>query len=175
MRVALYVRVSTEEQARHGLSVETQTETLRKWAKDNGHTVVGEYIDAGISGKKPYSKRPELSRFMRDLESGVKVDALCFVKLDRFYRSVKLYYQAMSVLEKYGVAWQAINEDYETVTASGRFKVNIMLSVAENEADRTSERIKAVYGHTSTERIDLAAEVIDDYFANKLLTPMRKM
>ena len=77
----------------------------------------------------------------------MKVDCLCFVKLDRLFRSVKLYYQAMDVLDKYHVAWQAIQEDYETVTANGRFKTNIMLSVSEQEADRTAERIKAVFDH----------------------------
>lgn len=145
IRVALYARVSTEDQARHGLSVEAQVAALREWAKRGGHTIVGEYIDAGISGKKPPSKRPALSRFFFDLETGAKVDLLAFCKLDRFFRSVKLYYQAVDVLDRYHVAWQAIQEDYETLTASGRMKVNIMLSVAENEADRTSERIKTVF------------------------------
>lgn len=145
MRVALYARVSTDEQAKHGLSIDTQIENLRDWAEKAGHVVVGEYIDAGISGKKPPSKRPELSRFFRDVESGMKVEVLLFCKLDRFFRSVKLYYQAIEVMERYGIAWQAIQEDYETLTAGGRMKVNIMLSVAENEADRTAERIKVVF------------------------------
>lgn len=118
---------------------------MRSWAEQNGHVVSDEYVDAGISGKKPPSKRPALSRFFEDIETGLKVDVLAFCKLDRFFRSVKLYYQAMDVLDRYHIAWQAIQEDYETVTASGRMKVNIMLSVAENEADRTSERIKVVF------------------------------
>lgn len=147
MRVALYARVSTEDQARHGISIEAQLAALHQWAEREGHTVVGEYVDAGISGKKPPTKRPELSRFFRDLENGLQADVLAFCKLDRFFRSVKLYYQAMDVLERHHVAWQAIQEDYETITASGRMKVNIMLSVAENEADRTSERIKTVFEH----------------------------
>ena len=84
---------------------------------------------------------------MQLLESGEKIDALVFCKLDRFYRSVKLYYQAVDILDRHKCGWVAIQEDYETVTASGRFKVNIMLAVAENEADRTSERIKAVFEH----------------------------
>lgn len=147
MRVALYARVSTEDQARYGISIEAQLASLRKWAEDNGHEIVGEYVDAGISGKKPYKKRPELLRFMQQLEDSLKVDALVFTKLDRFFRSVKLYYQTMDVLDKHKVSWIAIQEDYETVTASGRMKVNIMLSVAENEADRTSERIKSVFEH----------------------------
>lgn len=105
---------------------------------------MGEYVDAGVSGKKPYSKRPALSAFFADLDH-IKVDALVFTKLDRFFRSVKLYYQAIAIMDKHGVAWQAIQEDYETVTSGGRFKVNIMLSVAESEADRTSERIKVIF------------------------------
>lgn len=145
MRVALYARVSTEDQAKHGLSVETQLVNLREWCTKNGHTIVEEYVDAGVSGKKPYTKRPELSRFMSDLERGIKVDALCMTKIDRFFRSVKHYYQAMSVLDKHKVSWVATQEDYETVTSAGRFKVNIMLSIAEAEADRTSERIKVVF------------------------------
>lgn len=147
MRVALYARVSTEDQAKHGISIEAQLAALHAWAEQNGHDIVGEYVDAGISGKKPPSKRPKLSKFFSDLDAGLSVDVLVFCKLDRFFRSVKLYYQAIEVLEKHHVAWQAIQEDYETVTASGRFKVNIMLGVAENEADRTAERIKTVFQH----------------------------
>ena len=147
MKVALYARVSTEEQKEHGYSIDAQVAALQAWAKAGGHEVCGVYVDAGISGKKPYQKRPELLRFMQSLERGEKVDALVFCKLDRFYRSVKLYYQAVEVLDRHGVAWIAIHEDYETATSGGRLKVNILLSVAEAEADRTSERIKAVYDH----------------------------
>lgn len=145
MRIAIYARVSTEDQARHGLSIETQLDNLRSWAAANNHTIIGEYVDAGVSGKKPYKRRPALSRFMDDLEAGTKVDALVFTKLDRFYRSVKLYYQAVDILDRHKVGWQAIQEDYETITSAGRFKVNIMLAIAESEADRTSERIKVVF------------------------------
>lgn len=147
MIIACYCRVSSDEQARHGISIEAQEAALRAWADREGHSIAKVYTDAGISGKKPPAKRPALSQFFRDLESGLKVDCLCFCRLDRFFRSVKLYYQAMDILDRYHVAWTAIQEDYETVTASGRMKVNIMLSVAENEADRTSERIKAVFEH----------------------------
>ena len=76
-----------------------------------------------------------------------KTALVAFTKLDRWTRNAKGYYQVQDVLDKHHVAWTAIHEDYETVTASGRMKVNIMLSVAENEADRTSERIKTVFDH----------------------------
>ena len=147
MIIDIYARVSTQEQANHGLSIDTQLDNLHTWAKENGHTISGEYVDAGISGKKPVNKRPALSRWIQEIEAGRKVDALVFTKLDRFFRSVKLYYQATSVMDSHGIGWQAIQEDYETITSAGRFKVNIMLSVAEAEADRTSERIKVVLDH----------------------------
>lgn len=61
-KVFLYIRVSTEEQAIHGLSIEAQTAALQEWAKANRYKVVGVYTDAGISARKPASKRPELQR-----------------------------------------------------------------------------------------------------------------
>lgn len=136
---------STTEQRDFGLSIDAQLADLREYCVKNGHIIVGEYVDGGISGKKPPNKRPALSRFFFDLDSGLSVDLLLFTKLDRFFRSVKLYYQAVDVLDRHKVAWQAIQEDYETLTASGRMKVNIMLSVAENEADRTGERVRTVF------------------------------
>lgn len=142
MKVALYARVSTEEQAKHGLSIDTQLDNLRAWAREQGHTVAGEYVDLGVSARKAPAKRPELQRLLGDLD---KLELIAFTKLDRWTRNVKGYYDVQAILDKHHVAWAAIQEDYETVTASGRFKVNIMLSVAENEADRTSERIKVVF------------------------------
>lgn len=142
--VFLYIRVSTEEQAIHGLSIEAQTEALEKWAVSNECKVVGIYTDAGISARKPASKRPELQRLLEDVRAG-KGDLIIFTKLDRWFRNIAEYYKVQEVLEKYHVDWRTIHEDYDTSTASGRLKINIMLSVAQDEADRTSERIKAVF------------------------------
>ena len=143
MRAALYIRVSSEEQARHGLSLQEQRDALTRYAKANKMTVVGIYEDAGISARKPYKKRPALLRLLDDCKAG-KVDTILFIKLDRWFRNVAGYYDVQTRLDKYGVTWQATEEDYETRTASGRLKVNIMLSVAQDEADRTSERIKFI-------------------------------
>lgn len=142
-RVFLYIRVSTDEQALHGLSIEAQTAALEKWARDNGHKIAGIYIDAGISARKPASKRPELQRLLTDIQAG-KVDLIVFTKLDRWFRNIAEYYKVQDILERHHVDWKTIQEDYDTSTASGRLKVNIMLSVAQDEADRTSERIKAI-------------------------------
>lgn len=142
MRVALYERVSTEEQSLHGLSIEAQKAALEAWAE--GKTIVGHYTDLGVSARKPITKRPELQRLLRDCEQG-KVDLIVFTRLDRWTRNIREYYKAQDVLDAHSVAWRALQEDYETETAAGRLKVNIMLAVAQDEADRTSERIKSVF------------------------------
>lgn len=144
IRAALYIRVSTEEQAVHGLSIEAQREALDAWAKENRIQVVGHYVDAGISARKPASKRPELQRLLEDVRCG-RIDLIVFTKLDRWFRNIAEYYKVQEVLEAHRVDWKTIHEDYDTSTASGRLKINIMLSVAQDEADRTSERIKAVF------------------------------
>lgn len=144
IRAALYVRVSTEEQKIHGLSIESQTAALDEWAKANGVKVVGHYNDAGISARKKYTKRPELLRLLEDVKAG-KIDLIVFTKLDRWFRNIAEYYKVQEILEAKNVNWKTIHEDYDTSTASGRLKINIMLSVAQDEADRTSERIKAVF------------------------------
>lgn len=143
-RVFLYIRVSTEEQAIHGLSIEAQTAALEDWARSAGHKVVGLYTDAGISARKPASKRPALQQLLADVRAG-KGELVAFTKLDRWFRNIAEYYKVQEVLEQNHVDWKTIQEDYDTTTATGRLKINIMLSVAQDEADRTSERIKAVF------------------------------
>lgn len=143
-RVAAYIRVSTQEQALHGLSIEAQTETLDAWAREHGLRIVDHYVDAGISARKSMAKRPELQRLLADVRAG-KIDLIIFTKIDRWFRQLSGYYAVQSILEKHGVNWKTILEEYETATAAGRLKLNILLAVAQDEADRTSERIKAVF------------------------------
>ncbi|MCD8250097.1 MAG: recombinase family protein [Lachnospiraceae bacterium] len=143
-RVALYARVSSEEQVKHGLSLAEQEHSLEEYAKAHKMKVVDKYIDAGISGRKRYTKRPEMLRLLEDVKAN-KIDTVLFIRLDRWFRSIVDYYEVQKILDEHHTAWIATQEDYETVTASGQFKVNIMLSVAQNEADRTSERIKFVF------------------------------
>ena len=143
-QTALYIRVSTQEQAIHGLSIEAQRAKLESWAKQNHKKIVGIYADEGISVRKKASKRPALQQLLRDVEAG-KVDLIVFTKLDRWFRNIAEYYKVQEILEAHNVNWKTIQEDYDTSTASGRLKVNIMLSVAQDEADRTSERIKVVF------------------------------
>ena len=144
LRVALYPRVSTEEQAAHGYSLELQEEALVRYANDHGYKIVGIYRDEGNSARKPVMKRKVMLQLLEDVKAG-KIDRILFLKLDRWFRNVREYHIVQEILEAHGVTWQATIEEYDTVTANGRLRVNIMLSVAENESDRTSERIKFVF------------------------------
>lgn len=146
MKVFLYERVSSEEQVKHGYSLDAQDEALREFCERNNHVILGVYRDEGISGRKPYTKRPAMVQLLRDVET-IKPQMILFTKLDRWFRNVKEYYRVQDVLDKYKVDWKAINEEYDTSTASGRLYVNIKLSIAQDEADRTSERIRDVQAH----------------------------
>jgi len=115
-RVALYIRVSTEKQKLHGLSVEAQTAALDAWAKSVGVAVAGHYVDAGISARKKADKRPALQRLLQDVREG-RIDLIVFTKLDRWFRNVGEYYKVQEILDDHKVAWRAIHEDYETATA----------------------------------------------------------
>lgn len=143
MKVFLYLRVSSEEQAKHGYSLDAQEEALKDFCKRNNHIILGIYRDEGISGRKPYTKRPAMVQLLDDLEK-VRPDIILFTKLDRWFRNIKEYYKVQDILDRYKVDWKAINEEYDTSTASGRLYVNIKLSIAQDEADRTSERIKDI-------------------------------
>jgi len=143
MRYAIYVRVSTQEQKAHGLSVDNQIEALKEYVDNNNGIIVGIYNDAGISARKKYTKRPALLKLIKDVEAG-EIEQIIFTKLDRWFRSVADYYDVQKILDAHNVSWRAIWEDYETETSAGVFKTNIMLSVAQNEADNASVRVRAI-------------------------------
>lgn len=142
IRVALYIRVSTDEQALHGDSIETQRSALVSYAKKNNMDIVNYYVDEGYTATN--LKRPNLERLLTDVKKGL-VDLILFTKIDRWSRGVHNYYKIQDILNDHKVHWKTIFEDYDTSTASGRLHINIMLSVAENESAQTSERIKAVF------------------------------
>lgn len=144
MKVFIYERVSSEEQAKHGYSLDAQHEALTDFCQKHDHVILGVYRDEGISARKPYTKRPAMLQLLRDVET-IKPDMILFTKLDRWFRNIKEYYKVQDILDRHKVDWKAINEEYDTSTASGRLYVNIKLSIAQDEADRTGERIKDVH------------------------------
>lgn len=145
-RAALYIRCSSEEQALNGDTIQTQKEVLTEFAEVHQLKIVDYYIDEGYTARKKYTKRKEFMRMLQDAEAE-KFDIIVFTKLDRWFRNVADYYKIQETLEKHGITWLTAQERYETETANGRLSVNIRLSVAQDEADRTSERIKVVFQH----------------------------
>lgn len=146
IRCAIYDRVSTEIQAENGLSLDTQKELLTDYATSHGYEIVDYYADEGITARKKLQNRKDFQRLMNDVRQD-KVDLILVTKLDRWFRNVRDYHNTQAILEEHHCNWKTILEDYDTSTADGQLKINIMLAVAQNESDRTSERIKVVFEH----------------------------
>lgn len=141
--VAAYIRVSTQEQKLHGISLEAQQQKLTEYAEKNNMKIVAWYKDEGVSGRKLIKKRPELQRMIQDAEQK-KFKRIIFIKLDRFFRSVAEYHECMKRLATGNVIWTATEEKYDLSTASGEAFVNMKLTMAQFEADQAGERIRMV-------------------------------
>lgn len=144
LRAGLYERVSTDEQAKFGFSIKTQIDALEEHCEKNGIKVVAHYTDDGVSGGKAAFKRPAMSRLLEDVKAG-KIDIILFTRLDRWFRNVPEYYKVQEMLDRHGVQWKAIWEDYDTTTSNGRMAITIFLAIAQNEREKGSERIKVVF------------------------------
>lgn len=145
-RTAIYLRVSSDKQAKEGNSVPAQRDALRKYIDDRDElTFAGEYIDDGLSGTK--ADRDELQRLLDDVEAE-KIDLIIFTKLDRWFRSVRHYTATQEILDRHGVGWTAIWEPiYDTTTPAGRLIINQMMSIAQFEAENTGTRIRQVQAY----------------------------
>ncbi len=144
VRVALYIRVSGEEQKIKGLSLEAQQERLEAYARENGWVITGIYVDAAKTARKNMHKRTEFQKMMESVKRN-EVDILLFCRLDRWFRSVADYYKVMETLQKHNCNWKTIDEEYDTTSANGRLYINVKLSIAQNEADICGERIDVVF------------------------------
>ncbi len=141
IRVVCYIRVSSQEQKLHGISLDAQRDKLKEYAEKHNLKIVGWYEDEGVSGRKLIKNRPALQRMLKDAQAG-KFDRIIFIKLDRFFRSVAEYHECMKIINP--VVWTATEEKYDLTTANGRAFVNMKLTIAELEADQTGERINLV-------------------------------
>lgn len=151
IRCALYDRVSTDIQVKDGLSLEAQKQALTEYALSHNYQIVGYYSDEGITARKKMQNRRELQRLLNDVKAD-RIDLILVTKLDRWFRNIKDYHNTQAILEAHGCNWKTIFEEYDTSTSNGRFAINIMLSVNENECDRDSERIKSVFAYKKRNR-----------------------
>jgi DNA invertase Pin-like site-specific DNA recombinase len=137
MKTALYARVSTLDK---GQDPQMQLRELREYCQRRGWEIVGEYIDAGISGSK--DSRPELNRLMADAKRR-KLDAVLVWKLDRFGRSLKHLVNSLAEFESLGVAFISLKESLDLTTPAGRLMFGVIAAMAEFERDLIRERVKA--------------------------------
>jgi DNA invertase Pin-like site-specific DNA recombinase len=157
-RVVMYARVSTSN---HRQDPEVQLREMRGYLKLRGFRIVGEYVDAGVSGAK--KNRPELDRLMADAAKH-RFDAVCVWRLDRFGRSLRHLVNALAQLEEHHVSFISQRDNLDLTTSAGRLMFNVIGAMAEFERDIISERVKAglhntqakgtQLGHPSAVKID---------------------
>ena len=144
-RAALYIRVSTDEQARHGYSLAEQEYDLRRYAEQQGYNVVGLYADEGATARKALSRRKGLQRLLEDVQAET-IDIIIFKCLDRWFRNVHDYYAVQDILDQHGVLWECSQEAiFNTTTTNGRLMLNLKLSLAQHESDQTGDRVRYIH------------------------------
>lgn len=136
----IYIRVSTEDQAREGFSLPEQEKRLRAMCEYKGYEIYDVYQDAGISAKTG-NKRPEFERLLQDIKDR-KCNTIVVLKLDRLTRSVYDWENILKFLEENEAYLDCANDDINTTSANGKMISRILTSVSQQEIERTSERTK---------------------------------
>ena len=136
----IYIRVSTEDQAREGFSLGEQEEKLRQLCKYKWFEVFKVYKDAGIYAKD-MKNRPQSQQMIEDMKNGL-INYIFAYKLDRVTRSVRDLEVLISTLEKYHYYLISDRDDVNTSTANGRFFVRMLTVLSQLEIEIVSERTK---------------------------------
>lgn len=138
-RAAIYARVSTQEQAENGNSLDFQIEKLKAYCQLHEFKIVGEYVDAGVSGAK--AERPALNKLKKDID---KIDIVLIYKLDRLSRSIK---DTMNLIEDLfkpnNVNLISLSENFDTSQAMGMATVGMLSTFAQLERETIKERMMA--------------------------------
>jgi DNA invertase Pin-like site-specific DNA recombinase len=137
MRAAIYARVSTGHNSQ---SPEMQLRELREYCQRRGWELVGEYVDAGVSGAN--DSRRELDRLIADAHRR-RFDVLAVWKFDRFARSVSHLLRALETFQALGIEFVSLSEQVDTSTPTGKMIFTVLGAVAELERSLIAERVKA--------------------------------
>ena len=144
-RTVAYLRVSTDKQAEHGVSLDAQRAKVEAYASLYDLDLVAVEVDAGASAKS-LDHRPALDRALA-LLAAAEADALLVVKLDRLTRSVRDLGELVERFQRGGWALLSVGEQVDTRTAGGRLVLNVLASVAQWEREAIGERTRAALAH----------------------------
>ena len=139
-KCGLYLRGSTEDQAREGFSLPEQRERLEIFCKFKGYKIIDYYEDAGISAKTG-NYRPEFERLKADIKAK-KINTIVALKIDRITRSIYDWENIVTFLDENDSYIDCANDEINTTNANGKMISRLLMSVSQNEIERTSERTK---------------------------------
>ncbi|OIJ08860.1 resolvase [Anaerobacillus arseniciselenatis] len=146
--IALYCRVSTDEQAREGVSLHEQQERLKAYCRAMGwSTEVIVYVDDGYSAKN--IDRPKLNELISAVKNG-EVSQVMVTKLDRISRKLLDLLNLIDLFQEHDVSFISISESFDTNTPSGRLTLQVLGAVAEFERERIRERVFENMYHAAT-------------------------
>ena len=137
IRAALYTRVSTEEQANEGFSLDAQMRRLEAYCEMEGWVIAGRYREEGHSGRN--TKRPEYERMMSEMDQW---DVVLVLKMDRIHRNSTNFTRMMDDLKKHDKGFCSAQEDFDTNSATGRFVMDLVQRIAQLESEQIGERVK---------------------------------
>lgn len=155
-RVCIYVRVSTAEQARSGLSLDAQVEKARAYCAFKGFTVVEVVEDAGVSGGIALARRPGGARVRELVETGA-VDAVIACKLDRLFRDAADCLAETKAWDSGGIGLHLLDLGIDTTSAVGRAFLTVAAGFAELEKNLIGERTVAALGQLRAQGVRLGA------------------
>ncbi|WP_134682527.1 recombinase family protein [Brevibacillus migulae] len=139
MKVGIYCRVSTEEQAKEGYSIDAQKQRLTDFVSSQGWEIHDFYIDDGYSAKD--LNRPSMKRLKDDVKRR-NFDVVLVYKLDRMVRSVTNLHELLELFDKHDVKFKSATEVFDTTSAMGRFFITIVAAMAQWERENLAERVK---------------------------------
>ena len=137
--IAIYCRVSSDEQAERG-TIDNQKQFAEQYCRLHNLSIYDYYMDDGITGTMPIHKRPAGQRLLRDAANKC-FDTVVFYKLDRLGRSLRVILDAVGQLERLGISIKSMTEQFDTTTPAGRFGLNIFATVAELDRETILDRM----------------------------------
>lgn len=151
--VSLYIRVSTDRQAKKGDSLEEQESELKKFCDYRNFQIRKIFIERGKFGGN--TNRPEYQKLVKDIKSG-KIKAIVVKKLDRLSRSLLDFEALMLKMQENNVEFMSLRENFDTTMAMGKAMLRVALVFAQLKREQTAERIKDVIAYRASQGLSMS-------------------